>query len=145
MTVKEYLDQAFRLDQRINSKVEQVASLNTLATKCTTVLTGMPRNPSHSVSSTADIVEKIVDLKVEINKDIDRLVDLKREIVQVIKSVTDSEFQTLLELRYLCFKPWEQIAVEMGYDLRYVFKLHGRALEQCEPRILENWTVKDTD
>jgi len=145
MTAKEYLGQAYRLDQRINSKVEQVASLNNLATKCTTVLTGMPRNPSHSVSTTADIVEKIVDLQVEINKDIDRLVDLKREIVQIIRSVIDTEFQTLLELRYLCFKPWEQIAVEMGYDLRYVFKLHGRALEQCEPRILKNWTVKDTD
>ena len=145
MTVKEYLDQAFRLDQRINSKVEQVASLNTLATKCTTVLTGMPRNPSHSVSTTVDIIEKIVDMQVEINKDIDRLVDLKREIVQVIKSVTDTEFQTLLELRYLCFKPWEQIAVEMGYDLRYVFKLHGQALDRCLPLISENWTVKDTD
>ena len=35
MTSKEYLGQAYRVDQRINSKAEQVASLNTLATKCT--------------------------------------------------------------------------------------------------------------
>ena len=46
MTVKEYLGQAYRLDQRINSKLEQVASLNELATKCTSTLTGMPRNPN---------------------------------------------------------------------------------------------------
>ena len=50
---------------------------------------------------------------------------------------TEEEFQTILELRYLCFKPWEQIAVEMGYELRYVFKLHGRALDQCEYLLFE--------
>ena len=35
MTVKEYLSQAYRIDQRINSKLEQVASLRALATKAT--------------------------------------------------------------------------------------------------------------
>ncbi len=33
MTAKEYLNQAYRLDQRINAKLEQVSSLNQLATK----------------------------------------------------------------------------------------------------------------
>ena len=42
MTAKEYLSQAYRLDQRIDSKIEQVASLNDLATKCTSTMTGMP-------------------------------------------------------------------------------------------------------
>ena len=36
MTAKEYLGQAYRLDQRINSKLEQVGSLSDLATKVTT-------------------------------------------------------------------------------------------------------------
>ena len=31
MTAKEYLGQAYRIDQRINSKMEQIASLNLLA------------------------------------------------------------------------------------------------------------------
>lgn len=37
MTAKEYLGQAYRIDQRINSKMEQIASLNLLARKATTV------------------------------------------------------------------------------------------------------------
>ena len=86
MTVKEYLSQAYRIDQRINSKLEQVASLR---------------------------------------------VDLKREIVGVIKRIDNPEYQTLLELRYLCFYSWEKVAVEMEYDLRYLHKLHRKALEQC--------------
>lgn len=88
MTAKEYLSQAHHLDQRIDAKIAQVASLNELATKCTATLTGMPRNPNRGGSTMADAVCKIIDLQEEINRDIDRLVDLKREIVEVIKSVT---------------------------------------------------------
>lgn len=130
MNAKEYLRQAYRLDQRINSKLEQVASLNELATKCTTTLTGMPRNPNRNTSTMADAVAKIVDLQAEINHDIDRLVDLKREMVRLIKNVENTEYQTLLELRYLCFKTWEQIAVDMGYNVRHVYRIHDEAVEK---------------
>ena len=74
MNIREYLSQAYRLDQRINSKLEQVASLNELATKCTSTLTDMPRNPNRGTSTMADAVGKIVDLQAEINCDIDALV-----------------------------------------------------------------------
>lgn len=129
MTVKEYLSQAHRLDQRIDAKIAQVASLNDLATKCTATLTGMPRNPNSSGSTMADAVCKIIDLQEEINRDIDHLVDLKREIVAVIKAVKDTEYQILLEKRYLCFHTWEQIAVDMHYSGKWVQKMHDRALD----------------
>lgn len=132
MTVKEYLGQAYRLDQRINSKLEQVDSLNELATKATSILTGMPKNPNKSKSIVADTVVKIIDLQTEINNDIDRLVDLKREIVAMIKSVSNTEHQTLLELRYLCFKSWEQIAVDMGYNVRHVYRIHDEAVDKIK-------------
>ena len=130
MTVKEYLGQAYRLVQRINSKLEQVASLNELATKCTSTLTGMPRNPNRGTSTMADAVGKIVDLQAEINRDIDRLVDLKREMVSLIKAVDNTEYQTLLELRYLCFKTWEQISVDMGYSIQHIYRLREKAYDE---------------
>lgn len=130
MTAKEYLSQAFRLDQRINSKLEQIASLNALAVKCTSTLSGMPRNPNHGSSAASDAIVKIIDLQTEINDDIDRLVDLKRELVKTIKAVDDTEYRILLELRYLCFKTWEQIAVEMNYRVRNIHILHSEALKK---------------
>lgn len=129
MTARDYLSQAYRLDQRINSKLEQVESLNELATKVSSTLTGMPKNPNSATSTMADTVTKIIALQAEINNDIERLVDLKREMVAVIKAVTNTERQTLLELRYLCFKTWEQIAVEMNYTVRNVHLLHKEALK----------------
>lgn len=132
MTVKEYLTKAYRLDQRINSKIEQVASLNDLATKATNTISDMPKNSSHSTSTMADIIVKIVDLQAEINNDIDCLIELKRDIVKAIKVLDNIEHQTLLELRYLCFKTWEQIAVDMGYNLRHVYRIHDAAVSSLK-------------
>ena len=131
MTVKEYLSQAYRLDQRIDAKLEQVMALRKLAAKATFTLSDDVPSGVRNARRMEDIIMKIMDLENEINADIDSLIALKREIVSTIKAVPNLEYQTLLELRYLCFKPWEQIAVEMGYDLRYTHKLHKRALEEC--------------
>lgn len=132
MTAKDYLSQAKYLDARINSKIQQVQALNDLATKCTSTMSGMPHNPSKSVSSMADIIGKIIDLQDQINCDIDALVDLKKEIMTVIKEMNNPEYQTVLERRYLCFEQWEKIAADMGYDLRWLFRLHGKALDSVQ-------------
>ena len=130
MTAKEYLSQARYLDARINSKIKQVDRLNDLATSATSVLTGMPHNPSGSISRMADTIAKIIDLQDEINHDIDTLVDLKSEIAEVIKAIPDVEQQTILEQRYLCFMPWEKIAVELQFTPRHIFRLHDEALKK---------------
>ena len=128
---REYFSKAYRIDHRIRSKLEQLESLNALATRATTTLSGMPRNPSRSTSSMADVIDKIIDLQEEINQDIDSLVDLKREIMNIIKSIENTEYQTLLEKRYLCFLTWEKIAVDMCYTIHHLYKMHNAALEVC--------------
>lgn len=129
MTAKEYLGQAYRLDQRINSKLEQVLSLRDLTTKATATMSDMPGGGSRNVYKMQDIIAKIVDLENEINADIDQLVNLKREMVAAIKAVADPECQTLLELRFLCFKTWEQIAVDMNYSIQHIYRLRDKALK----------------
>lgn len=132
MDIKKYLSQAYRIDQRINSKLEQIISLQTMATKATATIDDIGgKNGTKNSQSMESIIVQMVDLKEEINRDILGLIDIKHKIVRLIKSVVNPELQTLLELRYLCFKTWEQIAVEMDYELRYMHKLHGRALEIC--------------
>ena len=132
MKAKEYLSQAYRLDNRINSKIDQVASLNDLATKCTSNVTGMPKSPNQGGSTMADAVVKIIDLQAEINRDIDRLVDLKCELTRTITAVDDVDCRLLLEGRYLCYKSWEQIAMEMGFRVRHVYEVHSVALKKIE-------------
>ena len=132
MTAKEYLSQAYRLDQRINSKIEQIASLNELATKCTASLSGMPHNPNHGGSTMADAVGKLIDLENEISTDMDRLVELKAEIIETIKGVDCVEHRLILEKRYISGKSWPEIAVDLGYKMRHLYKLHDDALENIK-------------
>ena len=130
MTAKEYLNQANRIDQRINIKIEQVQSLRDLATKASSTLSHTPNSGTRNPHRMEDVITKIVDLEAEINQDLMRLVDLKREIVTAISHVEPLELQILLEQRYLCFKTWEQIAVELQFDLRWVHRMHKKALEK---------------
>jgi len=100
MTTKNFLSQACLIDQRINSKLEQVQSLRELAAKATSTLSDAPRSASPNIHRMEDIIAKIVDLENEINGDIDELVDLKRDIMNVINRVENTTYRTLLELRY---------------------------------------------
>ena len=132
MIVKDYLSQAYRIDQRINSKIEQVSCLHDLATKATQTLSDMPGSATRNTHRMEDVIIKIIDLENEINTEIDRLVDIKREITCLINGVSNPEEQTLLELRYLCFKTWEQIAVDMGYSVENIYRMHRKALKNLE-------------
>lgn len=132
MTAKEYLNQAYWLDRRIDSKLEQLSALSDMATKTTSIMSDDVVSHTRNVHSMQDIIAKIVDMKAEINTDIDHLVDLKREIMQVVKAVLNPEHQTLLELRYLCFKSWEDVAQELGYNVRHIYRLHDEAVEQIK-------------
>jgi DNA-directed RNA polymerase specialized sigma subunit len=130
MNTLDFLSQAYRLDLRIDSKLEQIASLNELSTKCTTTITDMPSNPNLSISSMADAIVKIVDLQTEIDRDIHRLIDIKRQIVASIKAVDNKEYQTLLELRFLCGCKWEEVAIKMGYSIQHTYRMRDRALRK---------------
>ena len=132
MTPQEYLKQTYQLNQRIDSKLEQISTLRELATKVTSTLSDMPKNKSGSTSSLADTVIKIVDLENEVNRTIDTLVDLKVQVYDSIRELESPEEQFLLELRYLNFKTWEEIAIAMGYGLDNVFKIHKRAMKKIQ-------------
>ena len=129
MNAKEYLSQAMYIDQRINSKLEQVTRLRENVTNCTAAMSDMPRPDSPNKQRMEETICKIVDLEREINADIDRLVDLKAEARKAINAVSDPVQQLILELRYLCYKPWLEIAETIGYSEATVYRLHGEALK----------------
>lgn len=130
MTAKEYLNQAYWLDRRIDSKLEQLSALRDTATKTTAVMEGEVVSHTRNVHSLQDVIAKIMDMQTEINNDIDALVDLKRDIMRTIREIEDPEAQTVLELRYLCFKRWEEISEIMNYSVRRVYQIHDEALEK---------------
>lgn len=142
MTAKEYLNQAYRIDQRVNSKLHQVESLRDLATRATSTLGTEPVSGTRNVHRLEDTIDKIIDLENDINSDIDRLVDLKRDVMVTIGKVQDPNCQMLLELRYLSFKSWDEIADEMDFGSRWVHILHSKALAAVDKILEKNERVQ---
>ena len=132
MNAKEYLARAYKLDQNIKSKLDQIGALENLATSCGSVLTGMPRNPSKSISPMADAVCQIVDLRDELNRDLARLVTCKAEAVKIIHRVKNPDYRLILEKRYINYLPWETIAIELSYSKSWVLKLHHKAIKAVD-------------
>ena len=132
IAAKKYLSQAFGLNQRIESKLGQIEELHDLATKATVTYSDMPRNQNKGHSRLEDAVIKIIELETEINKDMVELVELKKDIIRRIKAVESTELQTVLELRYLSYMRWEEIAIELGYGIDNVFRLHRNALDEIK-------------
>ena len=128
MEAKAYLSRAYRIDREINAKLEQIMALRELASKATATISDMPRASSPNVCRIQDIISKIIDFEQDINQEIDRLIDIKREVSGVIGEVNSSDYRTLLELRYLCFRSWERIAVEMQYSIQHTYRIHEQAL-----------------
>ncbi|OQB13006.1 MAG: hypothetical protein BWY15_01970 [Firmicutes bacterium ADurb.Bin193] len=134
MTSKEFLNQAYRIDERINSKIEQVRSLRDLATKATSVLSLVPNSGTRNVHRMEDIIAKMADIEAEVNSDVEHLLEIKRIVREIINDVDNVTYRTILELRYLCFKTWDEIAATMYYDYRYLLKIHDRALKAVDTK-----------
>jgi hypothetical protein len=137
MTAKEFLMRANRIDTCINTKLDQVSSLRELACKATSTLSGTPPGGSRDAHRMEDIIAKMIDLENEINSDIDELVDVKKQVMAVIKRVPGAELRSLLEMKYLCNRTWEDIADALDYGLRQINRMHGCALERVEALLRE--------
>ena len=75
---------------------------------------------------------ELIKLKNDIdlhNIEIDRF---RKEIEGVIDKVDDDNLKTLLRLRYLEFKKWEDIMYILNYSRRNVFYARDKALKEVE-------------
>lgn len=132
MTAREYLGQAYRLERKISSRLMQIALLRSSVQNITAAFSDVRVQTSQDGSRMEKRLLKIYDREKEIDAEIDRLIDLKSEIQRVIDAVPDPEYNYLLELRYLCFYNWKDIAGIMGYSENYIFKMHRKALALVE-------------
>ena len=128
ISTKEYLSQAYRIDQRINAKLEQLEHLRALTQKVTASYGSEPVSHTRNVSSMEDVIIRLIETEHDLNHTIDELVDIKMDIAQCINAVPNRDYQLLLEKRYLCFHTWEKIAADMHYSARWVQVVHSRSL-----------------
>lgn len=135
MTAKQYLQQSFRLNAKIDANQMELERLRALATSIPSPDLSQDRVQGGTVSDRiGNTVAKIVDLEAKINVEIDQFIDLKREIRTRIDEINDDDLRLVLKNRYLNFQKWEQIAVDMNFTYRHVTRLHGEAIQAFQER-----------
>jgi len=136
MNAKEYLQQAFKIDRLVKSKIEQVAKLESLATTATQnnfSLAGVPTSHDDSHGSKIEnLVVDIVILKEQVNAQTAELLKLRGEIQQTLGRIDNLTVRFLLEERYLLYKSWDEICYETGFSRDYVYRLHRQGLSSVE-------------
>lgn len=128
MRAKEYLGQAYKLNLKIENKLEQLAHLKALSERITTSFSSQKVSASKNKSPMESAIVKLVMLENRINDLIDKYIDTKEQIANNIDRLENHDHRMVLEARYLCFNGWDEIAGKLHYTESYVHKLHNKAL-----------------
>lgn len=132
---KHFLNQVYRIEERIDGLMKQMERYQDMATHITSKWgDGIHSGDVHSQVEQA--VVKIVELEQEINDEIDQMIQVKHQVKKVVSQVDDPQQKMLLELRYFQYLRFPDIASRMNYSERQLLRLHGEALESVA-RILD--------
>lgn len=134
MNAKEYLQNLKKLDTVINQKIKELDNLKIMSTNIGSFDYSKERvqTSSNGDAPFVKAIEKICILQDEINKEIDNFVDKKHKIINQIQGLSKSKYIDVLFRRYVEYKSFENIAVEMALSYQYVIEIHGYALQEFE-------------
>lgn len=117
-------------DKRINDLIEEKERLKAMLERTT---------PTYSLTSggnnndkLSNGVAKLIELENEINAEIEALYKSRLQIAAAMDKLPDENAKRVLYLRYIQGYRWERVALEMNYDTRWVYRLHGKALYQLD-------------
>ena len=131
--------QIFKLDQRIRSRLSERDSIMSTLVKATDT----SAEQIHTLDigrPTEDTVIKLMRYNDEVNQETDNLVDLKIQISEEITQLEDDTHRMVLRERYIKCRKWEEIAVDNHIDLRWLYRLHGKALGEFEERFPDKFS-----
>ena len=121
--LKRYCD-ALRLEKELREELE---AQRARACKTTAALTGMPGGGGDG-QALPRAVESIVAAQQELQAQINLCGATRREVVAALDQVTDARDHEILRRRYLLGQRFEEIAVDMMLEYRWVRRLHKRAV-----------------
>lgn len=145
MDAHEYLSQAYRLEQRIQIRMEELKNLRALAEDVGSPGFEEHYNPNHPTeASFTKTLERIWEKEQEVNEELNDLIRLRGEIQQTINQVEDVDERLILTYRYLKNCSWNQISDKLCVSDRTIRRWYNNALSHVEvpPRSLEKYQNK---
>lgn len=132
LTAKQYLDQLWVIDTKINQKMEELADLMTAATSTGAIDYSKDRVQTSPQNAQENRICRYVDLDAEINREIDEFVDIKHRVTKEIQELNVDYYIKILFKVYVQYKTVKDAANEIGLSYQYVRDLHKKALKAFE-------------
>nr|DAW10789.1 MAG TPA: Protein of unknown function (DUF1492) [Caudoviricetes sp.] len=130
MGIKHQLKQIRLIDLEVKSKMEELDRLNNSFLKSPSL---KEINVQESkVSLKDDAYVKIINLNDYINDQVDKLIDLKYQLIQAIEQLDNSRERTIIWMKYISSKGWDEIAEELKISKTTLFILHDEAIKKIE-------------
>ena len=130
MTVREYLSQIRRLDDAIAYKEEQRKEiLEEMASIRAVEYDKDKVQASASGDQMINLMIRLEEIAGEADEMRKRFFEEKNTIINQITALEKHTTRDLLYKRYVEYKSFEVISVEMGYAYEYARALHGEALK----------------
>lgn len=130
MGIKHQLKQIRLIDLEVKSKMEELDRLNNSFLKSPSL---KEINVQESkVSLKDDAYVKIINLNDYINDQVDKLIDLKYELIKAIEQLDNSRERTIIWMKYISSKGWDEIAEELKISKTTLFILHDEAIKKIE-------------
>lgn len=117
--------ESLRKERVLAREVEQ---LHSEACRMSPLLSGMPGAGSDG-QGLPRAVESILTAKQELQAQIDRCAAVRREILAAVEQIQNPRDHEILRRRYILGQRWEQIAVEMHIEYRWVTRRHRCTVE----------------
>nr|DAO98270.1 MAG TPA: Protein of unknown function (DUF1492) [Caudoviricetes sp.] len=130
MGIKHQLKQIRLIDLEVKSKMEELDRLNNSFLKSPSL---KEINVQESkVSLKDDAYVKIINLNDYINEQVDKLIDLKYELIKAIEQLDNSRERTIIWMKYISSKGWDEIAEELKISKTTLFILHDEAIKKID-------------
>ena len=125
---KEFLLQYKHIKRAIRSIEDEISELRSSEMGKAISYDGLPHGTN--IKDLSDYAARLDCLERRYyKKQLQRLRILDRT-ERAISAMPTEQYQTILREKYINLKTWERIAEDFGKDVRWIYVLHGRALDE---------------
>ncbi len=114
------------------NEVRNLEELTTLLTRVTVPVNGSRVNSSPEPDKIGNRLDKLIEIQDRCIEKQKKAMAEMQKVLELIDLLDNAMYRNILMKRYIHGLKWEQIAVDLGHDFRYIFKLHNYALEDIK-------------
>lgn len=136
---KRFLQRYIWLRKQRDAIQEEIREHYDSVTRCTVRLNPIKVSGSGGAyDRMAEDICVIVDTKARLERVCYRLDCQMAEIMDAINALSDERYKSVVIYRYIQGLSWSDITGLMGYEIAYVYRLHGKALLEINEKISQS-------